>query len=243
MRGYNVIDPAGRVQKLWCETEEEKRERVNELLEKWDDYINRNWISPNASDKLSPERKVKSFLDGLGYFLLMGNGGDIVTDYKEVMNGKREIPISSCPPSVQDALYGTGADPETGADDTFFALMTEALDEKADKLVKPKPKKKQKGKKSPKQIIKSYLANSNSPYSYEFCTVDTDNNFKTADGTVYHIDNSVEAYRMKRTAVGMLYDMDKIIHVVQGNNELWFDMNYELLVADHMSNVIIKPET
>ena len=71
----------------------------------------------------------------------MGNVEDIVTDYKEVMNGKREIPISSCPPAVENELYGTGCDPQTGADDTFFRSMTERLDEKAVKLERPKKKK------------------------------------------------------------------------------------------------------
>lgn len=67
----------------------------------------------------------------------IGTDGDIVTDYKEVMRGKSEIPISSCPPCVEDMLYGSGADPEHGADDGFFRPMVERLDERAAKISKP----------------------------------------------------------------------------------------------------------
>lgn len=31
MKGYNVIDPAGKTHKLWCATEAEKREAVDSL--------------------------------------------------------------------------------------------------------------------------------------------------------------------------------------------------------------------
>ena len=42
----------------------------------------------------------------------MLNGGGtrkcgIVTDYKGMMNGKREIPASSCPSSIAERMYGT----------------------------------------------------------------------------------------------------------------------------------------
>lgn len=48
-----------------------------------------------------------------------------MTDYKEIMRGKSEIPISSCPPCIEDALYGSGANPDTGDDDSFFRPMVE----------------------------------------------------------------------------------------------------------------------
>lgn len=32
-----------------------------------------------------------------------------MTNYKEMMNGKREIPISSCSSQIEDLVYGTGS--------------------------------------------------------------------------------------------------------------------------------------
>lgn len=67
----------------------------------------RNWISANHTDTFCGENKVKRFFSGLTYFLLLGDMEDVVTNYKDMMNGKREIPISSCP-QIEDLVYGTG---------------------------------------------------------------------------------------------------------------------------------------
>lgn len=61
MKGYNVIDPAGITHKLWCKTEDEKREAVEALLGEWSEYIDNNWISFSNKDTYSPENKVKLF--------------------------------------------------------------------------------------------------------------------------------------------------------------------------------------
>lgn len=56
----------------------------------------------NHADTFCGENKVKRFFSGLTYFLLLGNTEGMVTNYKEMANGKREIPISSCPIQVED---------------------------------------------------------------------------------------------------------------------------------------------
>ena len=65
----------------------------------------------NGENLFTPEYKVKRFLDALGYFLLIGNAGDVVTDYKSAMNNKREIPMSSCPTDVENLFYGLSSPP------------------------------------------------------------------------------------------------------------------------------------
>lgn len=233
MKGYNVIDPAGVKHRLWYQDEEEKAQAIKRLLAKWDAYINSNWISPSHKEPFTPEDKVKLFLDGLAYYLLMGKAEDIVTDYKEVMNGKREIPISSCPPAVADALYGTGCDPETGADDTFFQAMTERLDEKAAKVERPKKPKKRTHVKTHSEKIRDALGEFDY-YTVEYGRVDTSGEF-VHNGKRYRIDNAVEQYRPVRTAVGMLYDMDKVVIVTtKSGNKVFFDMLYNPIDPEYI---------
>lgn len=226
MTGYHVVDPGGHLLRLQAETFEERLEIVSRLVEKWADYCTRNWISSNVKEKWSPENKVKSFLDGLAYFLMqgrIGTDGDIVTDYKNIMNGKREIPVSSCPPSVANALYGWGFDPRQGADDTGFTVMTEMLDEKAAKVERPK-KKKPFVHKPPRRELYAKAIGTDA-YVFEEYRVDTANTFSTPDGGQYCIASSVPQYCPVMTAEGLLYDMDKIIRIrADGGRECWFDM-------------------
>ena len=235
MRGYNVIDPSGVKHRLWYQDEASKTAAVDRLLAAWDAYINSNWISPSYKEPFTPEDKVKLFLDGLAYYLLDGKAEDIVTDYKELMNGKREIPISSCPPAVADALYGTGCNPRTGADDNYFGEMTAQLDERAAKVerkAKPKPRVK---RPSPSEKIRAAVGGQKYD-GVTFATVDTDGIF-VHGGSRYRIDNSVEQYKPVRTAVGLLYDMDKIIIVTAGGEPAFFDMRYDMIPREKIIRV------
>lgn len=158
--------------------------------------------------------------------MLGNNSGDIVTDYKEAMNGKREIPISSCPPCVEDALYGGGSDPEKGSDDGFYKPMTERLDERAAKYEKPKKARSAKPK-EPVSLRISRAVGEND-YTVTYCRVDTENVFEYG-GILYRIENNIPQYKPKLTAVGMLYDMDKIMVIKTADGSLWFfDMDAKL---------------
>lgn len=57
----NIVQPNGRVKKIWTSDEEKQKQIVQELLDRWSDYCDRNWISDNADEMFSPERKVKLF--------------------------------------------------------------------------------------------------------------------------------------------------------------------------------------
>lgn len=56
-----------------------------------------------------------------------------MTNYKEVADGKREIPISSCPSYIENIVYGTGASlvPVGESEDMAFQSTLDRLDEKA----------------------------------------------------------------------------------------------------------------
>lgn len=63
-----------------------------------------------------------------------------MTDYKDIMNGKREIPISSCPSYVEDAVYGGGSTicPASPDEDGWFEQVVEKLEQRAAKVEKKK---------------------------------------------------------------------------------------------------------
>lgn len=102
------------------------------MLSGWEPYCERNWISPNHADVFCGENKVKRFLNGLSYFLLLGDTEGVVTDYKESMNGKREIPISSCPSHIEDMVYGTGSvlHPPHEEEEASFKIMINGAEDK-----------------------------------------------------------------------------------------------------------------
>ena len=206
-------------------------EIVQELLDKWGSYCDRNWISQNYNDPFCPENKVKLFLNGVAYFLMVGNTEGIVTDYKEIMNGKREIPISSCPSYIEDAVYGGGATiAEASADeDTHYKAMVERLDARADKKYSPASRKASRHTditKSKKiEQIKSRIGSC----VFDYPVVDTNNVFYLR-GKKYRIAERVEQYRPKQTDVGLQYDMDHIVCVtaLSGGTIHFFDMDMNM---------------
>ena len=127
-----------------------------------------------------------------------------MTNYKEMMNGKREIPISSCPSHIEDLVYGTGSILHSQSEEEAVVIEKTAAEETPPK----------KGKKNMVSEKTMKLRELRKECGYEaeltYCTVYTDNTFRYG-GEIYQIDESVEAYAPKATALGVLYDMDKII--------------------------------
>lgn len=227
--GYNVIQPNGIVKKQRVQTDDERIDAINDQLNRWSEYCNRNWISVNHDDPFCPENKVKLFLNGLAYFLMLGNTGGIVTDYKRVADGKREIPISSCPSYVEDLVYGTGSTLLLVNDDEDAAFQTtlERLDEKAKKycpkVSRNKTVKKTYDTKYDKiKMIKSLIGDA----EFFYPTVDTCNEFALL-GRIYRIDECVSEYGGKPIGDDdILYDMDKVICAVCPDGKIYyFDMN------------------
>lgn len=131
----------------------------------------------------------------------------MVSNYKEMMNGKREIPISSCSPQIEDLVYGTGSvlHPQEDAGnvaESFDIDERPSASKKAGKRMNPEREQKL------KQVKKTCGYNS----VFTYCQVDTENCFRY-NGQEYEIDESVIDYAPKKTHLGLLYDMDKIICV------------------------------
>lgn len=174
---------------------------------------------------------MKLFLNGVSYFLMVGNTEGVVTDYKDIMNGKREIPISSCPSCVEDAVYGGGSTICTKApdEDTRFDQMLDRLDFRASKVEKSKPAKKKKTTAKADRIKEIRARYGRCDFQYPI--VDTENTF-TLNGETYVISHEATQYEPKETGLGELYDMDRIVCVMTKEGILFYDMNISRLPDD-----------
>lgn len=228
--GYNIFQPSGYVKNVQASTMEERFQVANSLLEKWQGYCEANWVSANGTNPYSPESKVKSFLSSLGYFLMMGSTDGIVTDYKQMMNGKREIPVSSCPSFIEDAVYsgvhGSSSEIVRKAENECFRGMMEKADDKAAKRYKRLPSRKVRRKTRFDRSEK--LRRDMGIKELVPAVVDTENTFRH-NGCTYRIDGEKwKKYDPKETKSGMLYDMDKVYCAVRADGKnLFFDGELE----------------
>lgn len=222
--GYNVIQPNGVVRKLRAADDVERRSIVDELQEKWNGYCQQNWLSW-SDDPYAPENRVKLFLNGISYFLMVGNTEGVVTDYKDIMNGKREIPISSCPSCVEDALYGGGStiSPQSPDEEARFEQMLDRLDSRAAKVEKKKPVQRKKTV-TKADRLKAIRDQHNGRCEFVYSIVDTENSFML-NGHRYVISDQATQYAAKQTELGEQYDMDRIVCVNTPDGWRFYDMD------------------
>lgn len=140
----------------------------------------------------------------------------MVTNYKEIMNGKREIPISSCPSQIEDYVYGTGSVLHTQAEDDESAFC-KTISEPITSVKKRKKTVENERDRKIKQIRKDC----GNDAAFTYCYVDTEYCFRY-NGNVYQIDASVEAYAPKSTPLGILWDMDKVVCVKSKDGQVRF---------------------
>lgn len=170
-------------------------------------------------------------MNGVSYFLMVGNTEGVVTDYKDIMNGKREIPISSCPPCVEDAVYGGGSTicPKSPEDDIRFGSMIDKLDSRAAKVEKKKPvsKKRTVTKSDRLKAIRDRCG----ACEFVYPIVDTENEFRLL-GNLYVISGQAVEYSAKQTSYGELYDMDRIVCVITKDGLEFYNMDIERIPDD-----------
>lgn len=235
--GYKILLPNGFTRTVKASTMEERFEVADELLTDWQRYCENGWMSNSTNTGLfSRESRIKSFLSSLGYFLIMG-ADDIVTDYKQLMNGKREIPVSSCPSFIEDRVYGNvhvnNSELAQKTEKETFEQIMENADYKADKRYKP-PNAKPRKKRTPSQFEKERkICKECNISELSSAVVDTENEF-TVQGRKYRIDTEAcPQYLPKETKIGILYDMDRIYWAVDKQGNLFFfDGELEKIPAD-----------
>lgn len=167
---------------------------------------------------------MKAFLSGCAYILLRDKPEGTLTAYKEMINGTREVPMSSCPAQFSDYLYSNRKPPEDIDEETQSNAQFETMLDRLDQQAAPHKNRKKKKPEIPTRFDRIEEIKEALPGGvFSFCRVDTKNWFEH-DGIWFKIDPSVKAYKPKRTKDGLLYDMDKIV-VVQTPDRLlhYFD--------------------
>lgn len=156
-----------------------------------------------------------------------------MTDYKRIADGKREIPISSCPSYVDDLLYGTGM--TLASQNEHEESFRSALDNKDDFVIKTRKSKQKSSNTRYEKIrrIESFIGKS----EYFYPIVNTDNEF-VFQGKRYRIDNRVAGYNGKNVGSDTLYDMDKIVCAISPDGKIYFfDMNMDLIPNQYIHSV------
>lgn len=181
----------------------------------------------------SPEQKIKRFLDSCAYLLLRDNPEGTLTDYKEVMHGRNEINVSSCPSWIADRMDAGGCTLSGGTEDeqTRFECLLDKLDSKAEKYMNRE--KKDRPRVETKSQRLQCVRRQHPLAEIRICSVDTDNCF-CLDGRYYCISESVYQYAPRETKEGLLYDMDRIHAVIEdGIPVLFLDQDgYEVNEQD-----------
>ena len=147
MDSKKVLMPNGEVRTYFCGDEQTWAEVVEKvILPHWIQYCERNWISPNHEAVYAPEKRVKWFLDRLGWLLISGSD-DIESEYKNMVHTVREIPVTECPAEISDLMYSDRHVTENVEDnDGQFDQLLERLAQmdKRKKKAPNKPRKKTK---------------------------------------------------------------------------------------------------
>lgn len=230
--GYNLVLPSGKVYKLRAEDKADCAAQIESLCAKWLAYCGSHWLSDNHEEPFCPENRVKRFLDGAAYCLMLGDTHGITTDYKRMADGNREIPLSACPAFIEDQVYGGGSSQPTVDDLLYLQQMKESLDEQAEKIFGHKKEKPKKRALTKSDKIRSFEKEFH-PIGYEYPAVDTDGNF-TVGGISFHISENCLQYAPKQVGDDLLYDMDKVVVANVKEDEpnyhpYFFDMNFDAI--------------
>ena len=207
----------------WYYNETQSKRQIVEdvLLKPWTQYCLRHWMGGNGKPG-SPEQRVKRFLDGCAYLLLRDNPEGTLTDYKEIMRGRSEIDVSSCPSWIEDKMNAGGHTLCEAAreEQARFQALLDRLDGKAQPYMAHREKKRR-GKPETRFHRLERVRREHPQAEIAICAVDTDSCF-TACGKWYCIAESAYQYAPRQTSEGPLYDMDRIYVVLEDSFPVLF---------------------
>jgi len=226
MHYYKLILPDGKTWRLEIGTLDERKKVAEDLIEKWKPYCLNGWDKDDG-DVYSPANKVKRFLNSLAYYLLFDDTEGIVTDYKEQVTGKREIPISSCP-EIEDAVYSSSSPPQKNSDQDW-SLRQYPEEEKKTSTRKKIPKKETRWDRIQSFRKRYPHAGPSKPHP-----VDTENKFVCEDH-VYQID-IVAAPQYSANSDGV-YGMDKVWSSMTSDGLLFFDQDFKKLSPEAVQKI------
>lgn len=228
--GLKVYLPNGKSIMLDSSLPADKKNAVaQDVIDRWNSYILRGWMTDDGDNPYSVEAKVKSLLDRLGYYILVGCSDDILTDYKTAIRTQREVPASSCPTFVEAVMYGGSAasnDLEFKRQKESFDVQMASYDDKAS-MYKRTPKKRKPMKDVRFDRVQQIRKEMGSDYAFTRCAVDTDNIFQYG-GDMYMVDEQLPQYAINDD----VSQMDRVIVGQASDGGIrFYDMNMENITA------------
>ena len=216
MSSKKILMPNGEIRTYYCSDDQSWQEIIEEkILPYWLKYCDNNWISPNHEAVYAPEKRVKWFLDRLGWLLIEGAGG-IESEYKNMSHTVREIPVTECPADVSDFMYSDRHVPQKEYnEDGHFDYVLDQLNA-MDKRKTPKSKKERVKTRFERMadIDKSFPGSTKT-----WCVVDNENCFSYG-GKVYSVPNEMRGYIDDA-------QMDRILVVESARALRFYDQNVE----------------
>ena len=214
MSSKKVMMPNGEVRTYYCGDDQSWRQIIEEvILPYWQQYCDTNWISPNHEAIYAPEKRVKWFLDRLGWLLIEGADG-IESEYKKMVHEVREIPVTECPADYSDLIYSDRTPPVEEEDDQHFECVLDRLK----RIDKRRPKKLLPHRETRferiEKIRKGYPG-----CEFTWCIVDADNMF-TYKGKRYSVPEEMRGYIEDS-------QMDRILAVESDRILRFYDQNVE----------------
>lgn len=183
-----ILMPNGELRTYFCSDDQTWRQIIEEkILPYWIQYCNSNWISLNHEAVYAPEKRVKWFLDRLGWLLIEGADG-IESEYKAMSHKVREIPVTECPAGISDYIYSDRTPPYEDEEDEHFDRVVDRLD----RMDKRKPKKPRPHKETKFERLEKIRA-SYPGCRMVWCIVDADNTF-VYDGRRYEVPEEMKGY-------------------------------------------------
>lgn len=212
MVSKKVLMPNGDLRTYYCGDDQTWLQIITEkILPYWSQYCNRNWLSENHEAVYAPEKRVKWFLDRLGWLLIEGSGG-IESEYKAMIHKVREIPVTDCPAEISDRIYSDYTPPIEGGGEDAFETLIERLKE-IDKRKPPKPKPHKETKFERIEKIRDAFPGC----EFTWCGVDSDNTFEYK-GKTYSIPEEMRGYIDDS-------QMDRILAVENEKRLAFYDQN------------------
>lgn len=220
-----IVDPNGKTINVLKGQNQSWAEVVNKAnLPARFDYCLRHWMEDEDIDAKT-EEMIKSYLDRVGYILIQDKpDASIITDYKELRDKVALIPASGYP-QLENMFYGS-------SDETVVSIpgrdsstrMTKAETKVYNALTKPR--------KIPTLITEiqerreriDKMREAHPGCVVDFVVVDTENMF-VWNGHMWEV-GQIWQYKAKLVHGELLFDMDHIACICDGDNYYFYDQEY-----------------
>ena len=210
--GEKIKFPDGSSRMYFCGEGQTWKQIIEEsILPDWIGYCNHAWISVNHEDIYAPEKRVKWFLDKLGFLMSLDDPGEVQTPHKQMSVMVRELPLSECPSAVSDMVYAVRETLTADSRESGEWERLELLTEKVDAIAGRKPPEKKKWPETRFEKLQK-IRKMWPGCEYNWIYINDDNSFSFGDKE-YWISGELPQYQKEDSAEGEFANMSDVLVV------------------------------